>query len=263
MRFHTRLVFFAVALPGLCVAMAARAGDRGAQERAARKACLSGDYAKGIELLSDLFLDTRDPTHIFNQGRCYEQNSRYGEAIARFREYLRKATKIAPSDRADTEKHIADCQALLAQPEKAAVTPAAPTPVLVPEPPPAEPTVPVARSAQASTTAETARSGRGLRIAGVLCGLVGLVSIGTGIYYYSRARSLSETVNPSPSVQQDGKDAETMQWVFYSVGAAGVVAGTGLFLWGWRSNASTDAPAAAIGPMVGPGLAGLWAQGVF
>jgi hypothetical protein len=44
------------------------------QERAARKACLLGDVRKGTEILADLYLDTKNPTHIYNQGRCFEQN---------------------------------------------------------------------------------------------------------------------------------------------------------------------------------------------
>ncbi|MBN2576985.1 MAG: hypothetical protein JXP73_20655 [Deltaproteobacteria bacterium] len=99
----------------LVTASPARAESREATERAARKARLSGDVTKGVELLSDLSLDTRDPTHIFNQARCFEQNNRCEEAIGRFREYLRKAPGLSPEVRADTEKHIADCQALLGQ----------------------------------------------------------------------------------------------------------------------------------------------------
>jgi hypothetical protein len=93
----------------------AQAAGKESKERAARKACLSGDYAKGVGILSDLFIETEDANYIFNQARCFEQNSRCEEAIGRFREFLRKATAITPADRADTEKHIADCQALLGQ----------------------------------------------------------------------------------------------------------------------------------------------------
>jgi hypothetical protein len=32
-------------------------------------ACLSGDYTKGVAILSELFVDTKDPTYLFNQGR--------------------------------------------------------------------------------------------------------------------------------------------------------------------------------------------------
>jgi hypothetical protein len=42
------------------------------RERQAKKACLSGDYAKGVSILSDLFLETGDATYLCNQGSCYE-----------------------------------------------------------------------------------------------------------------------------------------------------------------------------------------------
>jgi glutamine amidotransferase-like uncharacterized protein len=44
---------------------------------------------------------------LFNQGCCFEQNNRYEEAIARFREYLRKATDASAADKAVVVKHIA------------------------------------------------------------------------------------------------------------------------------------------------------------
>ena len=71
----------------------ALAASRQAQELTARTSCLSGDYAKGVAILSELFVDTKDATYIFNQGRCFEQNSRYQDAIARFQEYLRAGKK--------------------------------------------------------------------------------------------------------------------------------------------------------------------------
>ena len=70
-------------------------------------ACLSGDYTKGVAILSELFVDTKDPTYLFNQGRCFEQNRRYEDAVARFEEYLRIAEgKLDAADRAAAEKHI-------------------------------------------------------------------------------------------------------------------------------------------------------------
>jgi hypothetical protein len=71
-----------------------------AQERAARKACLKGDYGKGVDILADLFVDTKDPTYIFNQGRCFEQNRRYEDAIGRFEEYLRRPGQLRDGSRA-------------------------------------------------------------------------------------------------------------------------------------------------------------------
>jgi len=108
------LCFIPIALLLLTAEPSLAAGKQ-AQERAARKACLSGDYNKGVTILAELFVDTKDPTFIFNQGRCFEQNSMYKEAISRFEEYLRiPGGHLDAADRAETEKHIGDCKARLA-----------------------------------------------------------------------------------------------------------------------------------------------------
>ena len=103
-----------------------------------------------------------------------------------------------------------------------------------------------------------------MRIAGIACGAVGLASIGTAIYFYTRATSLSDTIttsgSPSAGDYQSGKTAQTMQWVFYSVGAAALATGSVLYYLGWR--AAEPRPTALI-PMVGPSFAGLSAKGAF
>jgi len=263
----------------LLTAPFAQAAGREAKERAARKACLSGDYAKGVEILSDLFIDTKDANFIFNQARCFEQNNRCEEAVSRFREYLRKASGLSAEDKADTEKHIADCQALMGtkaapEPRTEAATPApAPTaPIAVPSPPLAVPPVAVASPATpapesiAVATTPSANPGRGLRIAGIACGVVGVASVGAGIYYYTQAKSYSDKVSgqtiPNPSDESAGKNAQTMQWVFYSAGAAAIATGTVMYMLGWQA-ADAGHPSASIAPMLGPGLAGISAQGAF
>jgi hypothetical protein len=101
---------------------------------------MTGDVARGVALLADLYIDTEDPTYIYNQGRCYEQNSRCAEAIDRFREYLRKATKAKAEDRADAERHMVECEALIDKKQ--------PKPLLPPLPEPA-PSLPVPSPAAA------------------------------------------------------------------------------------------------------------------
>jgi len=83
------------------------------QEREARTACLAGDYAKGIAILSELFVATQKPVLIYNQGRCFEQNHRYEDAIARFQEYLRVGQRLSKAEQSDARKHIADCEDLM------------------------------------------------------------------------------------------------------------------------------------------------------
>jgi hypothetical protein len=48
-----------------------------AREKAAREASLAGDFGQGVDLLAELLVETKDPTHAYNQGRCFEQNRRY------------------------------------------------------------------------------------------------------------------------------------------------------------------------------------------
>lgn len=250
----------AVSLPGQ-----AGAAQLQAQERAAKKACMTGDPATGVAILADLFMDTGDPTFIYNQGRCYEQNNRCEDAIARFREYVRKATNASAAERNDVDKHIADCQALLAQ--SPTLAPGA-TAAVAPVPsPPVLTTLPGPPNQAVAASAPPARNvGRGLRIAGITTGAVGLASIGTGIYFYTRAVSYSNKVAKqparNPSDESAGRTAETMQWVFYSIGGAAVATGVVLYVLG-QPSAQAAGPVATIAPLVGPGVAGLSAQGAF
>jgi hypothetical protein len=83
------VAFVLIALAAVPAFAASKQASKQAQERTARKACLGGDYNRGVNILADLFVTTKDPTYIFNQGRCFEQNHRYEDAISRFEEYLR------------------------------------------------------------------------------------------------------------------------------------------------------------------------------
>jgi hypothetical protein len=293
----------------LAFAPAARAAGKGAHEdaneeakvRAARKACLSGNYKKGVEILSDLFVTTEDPVFIYNQGRCFEQSGRCEEAINRFREYLRKAKKTSVDAKADAEKHIADCKVLMKEtssgdapgpkpetvtekveapkPEQVVLIATKPEPkpeLTTPLPPKPESTVATSGGPSVGTTqvvtstahepAQTSSPGRGLRIAGITCGAVGVASIATGVYFYTRARSYSDKVSnqfdPAPSDDSAGKNAETMQWVFYGIGGAAIATGTVLYILGWK-EADSRRPRASVAPLLAPGLAGISAQGTF
>jgi hypothetical protein len=167
------------------------------------------------------------------------------------------------------------------------VVPSAPpptTPELAPSPPPpavstvAEPVAPapitapvivpevtVAEPARPSPALETTSPGRGLRTAGIVCGAAGLASIATAVYFYSHAVTLSDRVSTSNAPDSDyqaGKNAETMQWVFYSIGVGALATGSILYYMGWTSSAG-DKTTTSVAPMLGPGLAGLSAGGTF
>src|SRR5664279_1617332 len=110
MAHRTYLLIYAVTfVSALIVSRDGQAESYGVKEREARTACLAGDYTLGVRLLSELFVSSKDPGFIYNQARCFEQNRRYDDAIGRFHEYLRAGKNLDAAEKADAEKHIADC----------------------------------------------------------------------------------------------------------------------------------------------------------
>jgi tetratricopeptide (TPR) repeat protein len=234
-----------------------------AKERAARKACLTGEAVAGVAILTDLYLDTKDPTHLFNQGRCFEQNRRYEDAIGRFREYLEKAKNLSAEDTADTNRHIAKCESYLRQePEGKAVKPEAPT---------AAPTVatekaPISERQRVepmvlSATPSSGRPGGGLRAAGAVVGAVGVAGVVTGLILNLKVNSMSSDVEAD---WNSGKNStrqsyKTIGWAAYGAGAACVVGGALLYYLGWQRGEH----GASIVPAVGPDMAAALLVGAF
>jgi hypothetical protein len=252
--------------------LAAGKTTRADKERTARKACLSGDWAKGIDILADLFVDTRDPTYIFNQGRCLEQNHRYDDAIERFREFLRtgETQTLKSEDKESAEKHIAACKETLAA-QGVATEPVGPlvpppiTPVVVPPPAPA-PEEPAPIVVQTDAAKPTGKAGSGLRIAGIVTAAFGLAAAGAGLAFNLVANNtvgdMEKTLNGYATKKSDHDTYVTLSWVGYGVGAACLVTGAVLYGIGLkaRSRSSTQVD---LMPAVGPGQAGVAFTGVF
>jgi hypothetical protein len=89
------------------------------REVQARKDCLTGKVESGVALLAELYAVTTNANFLYNQARCYEQNARPEDAINHFREYLRVAKDIGAEEKADVDKHIAECRALVAERQRA------------------------------------------------------------------------------------------------------------------------------------------------
>jgi hypothetical protein len=258
-------IAFATVLGAAGPALAITKTDRRAKENEAREACLDGNYTGGVAILSKLFVETKDMTYIFNQGRCFEQNQRYQDAIARFREYLR-AGRNSPdaAGQAEAERHIADCQEMLAQEH---ASPATPPPVSAS--PPATP----AASEPAPTpgpaivgrpTAEPAAtaSEAGLRTGGVVVAAVGVAALGTGVALNLKANSATEAMYSTNGYTQDSdrKTYTTLAWVGYGVGAACLATGAVLYTVGLRARGGSNV---ALVPAVGPTFAGAALAGGF
>jgi len=284
---HAYLISLVIPLSWAFASAPVHAASRQARERAARKACLVGDYVKGVSILSDLFLDTKDPNLIYNQGRCLEQNRRYEDAIARFQEYLRVATKASADDKAEAEKHIAACQALLAKQAGQVALPSAsglpatgataPQSAPAPQPPvqwlpmPAQPPVMLVQPAPAAGTLQqpppAPAPGLGLRTAGITTAAVGAAALVAGIIVNVKVNGMASDMETtpggySPGKESDRKSYEALGWAGYGVGAACVATGVVLYFLGLRAAWRSSSPVALV-PALAPGQAGARVTGAF
>jgi hypothetical protein len=263
-------VFALVVIPTPATAAGRRGSEKKqAEERAARKACLTGDYAKGVSILSDLFIDTHNPTYVFNQGRCFEQNRRYEDAIARFDEYLHLPdANLSPEDRAAAETRIANCKDKL-PPDHATSTPTAPQtivePSVVTRPDPAPPTEPTPAQSVVVKHNTKSSDGSGLRVTGIVLGSVGVVALAGGILLNLKANSMvndwKKMVSYTDSQSNTQRTYKTLSYVGYGVGAACLATGAILFGIGLRGH--SDANDIALLPNVGPDHAGAVLAGGF
>jgi len=224
-----RGIAIVIVLSGLGARGAAAAASD-PRELEAKTACLGGHADRGIELLAQLFAETNDPTYIYNQGRCFEQNGRAPEAITRFREYLRKTPGLADADRAEVQAHIAQLQA--------------PGPPPTPAPAAAVPaSAPPAPVADTSAPAVSTDAGHRWRVAGIATGAAGAAFVLGGVYMGLRARALADDVTTDANngvyargKYDDGQRAATLQWVGYGVGVAALLGGGAMCWWGVKQK---------------------------
>ena len=267
----------------------ARAQAADPRETLSRSECLAGRFQAGVDLLAQMFAETGDVNYIYNQGRCYEQNGKFSEAILRFREFLRKAKDLSAEERAEVNGHIAECKAMKAEQDSPAM-PAAAVPVTPPPPaaaPPLEAPAPAATSTSAPTAVtavpipagvvETApgrpsadNRGASLRTAGIVIGSVGAAALITGVIFSIETHSLSNDVTSdaaqrsfSRTTYDRGQLFEDLQWVGYGVGAAALAGGVVLYYLGYRTAQSSASDSVSLLPVILPGGTGAVVQGSF
>ena len=269
-----RVELFYVFLATLLAFPAVGATSKETKERAAKKACLMGNTEKGVEILVDLYIDTQDLTYIFNQGRCFEQNQRYEDAIGRFREYLIKGTELSRLEKADAERHITVCNSYLDKREATGVSSAAgpaPStatgastggPALAPVVAAAPPTIAAPFATTASPEVGTRRlsstsrasNGSGLRIAGLTTAAVGVAAVVAGVFLNLEGNNISRDLEKENNYSRDRdstrKNYQTLAWVGYGVGAACILSGTVMYVVGWKQGRSSSAKRLALTPVV-------------
>jgi hypothetical protein len=258
-----RLLAAGAACAWLLAIAPAQAQQADTRETRARADCLAGRFQAGVDLLAQLFAETGNANYIYNQGRCYEQNGRQNEAILRFREYLRTAKNLSAGERGEVNGHVAECQAELDK--RLAPPPPAPSPPPVPQV--GDDTGPNQGGDVVATQSGSSEGGGRLRIAGIVTGAVGAAAVVTGVIFGVMAQSIANEVTADDvhhtydrSKDDRGKLFETLQWVSYGLGAAGIVTGGVLYYLGYRAPASSSV---SLLPVLLPGGTGAVVQGRF
>jgi tetratricopeptide (TPR) repeat protein len=120
----------------------AAAAPRDRREMAAREAFAAGHYQDALDIYVKLYAEKLHPNFLRNIGRCYQNLGDPDKAISSFREYLRKARKLAPGERDEIEGYIREMQQLQQTRAAAASPPVEPRPTdpapLTPAPPPVQ-----------------------------------------------------------------------------------------------------------------------------
>lgn len=234
----------------------------------ARIACLAGDWQKGVRLLAEVYVATKEPTWLYNQGRCYQQSNQGPMAITRFRDYLRVAPPESPLV-AKAKAYIAEIEGDMKKNEPApAPAPApAPGPTIVVQPAPVQvTTMPAAVVTSPSPAEAPPQRSFAARAATVSLLGVGALGLGLGVFSSLKVSSLQSEAQ-SGSVPADQLDAhrseasryETLQWVGYGVGAAALV-GAGV-VYGLSGRRGSDAAASTSARADRGHLSALWTRG--
>jgi hypothetical protein len=230
------------------------------------------DYCtfKPFGALGDLFVETDDAAYVYNQGRCFEQNHRWNDAIDRFKEYLRKVPDLQATEKASVESHISDCQveqAKLAPPSAAPTATPAPAPLSAAAVPPPRSAETVNLMATPTSPAVEQHFGARLRTAGIVTASVGVLALAGGLVCNVQANSLAKDLSGTTYDRSKASTRDTyvtFMWVGYGTGVAALAAGATLFFLGGRSGTTADtSPTVSLIPALGPGLTSLSLRGSY
>jgi hypothetical protein len=219
----------ALVVPPALVQAAPRTREQ--READARRACAAGKVDQGIEILADLYAADSHPNYIYNQARCYQQNGKPEQAIARFREYLRVATDASPAVREKVERFIAELEGERpARPAPPPLREPAPRP-MAPPPAPVSTTNIVTDRLPPAPPART--SSPALRAAAAVFGVAGGLSLVGALVAGAKVSSLEKAVEDAEPGRFDvdqlasqGRTAhryETLQWIGYAGAGAGLL----------------------------------------
>ncbi len=219
-------------------------------------------HAEAIDLYLKAYTVVPLPTLLSNVGTEYQQINKPVEALKYFCLYLEKDPTGPLATYATSQAKVLEIQLGNTGVDDATVCKPA-------EPPPPDPEPTPTPEAPATPPADR---GKGMKVAGLVTGGVGLVSLGLGFYFGAKAQSISDDIsshtNPDDpwrddirDYQDQGQRYENLQIVTLVAGGVLVVAGGFLYLRG-RSK-SSSAERVTVAPSATPSSVGLVFGGAF
>jgi hypothetical protein len=216
----------------------------------------SSSWKDALPIWAELYGLAGKPLDLWNAAVCQYHLAVSGQAtpeqaLALLQQY-RDSPNVPPEKKAKAQRY-ADEMIALEQRQGAAAP--APQPVPPPAPRPAE-TVTVVPVASPPAAAHQEQGPR-FRVAAWTAAGVGAAALIAGVYFSVRTHSLDNQVTNEPTfVAADdsaGRDAHTLQFVMYGVGAAALATAGILYYVG---SPHGESPSVAFAPAAGPGHAG-------
>jgi hypothetical protein len=245
-------ILVAVAAPSVRAADAAGDADQETALREKANALMaSSNWADALPIWAQLYGSAGKPLDLWNAAVCQYHRAQAGQAtpdqaLALLRQY-HDAPGVPDEKRAKAQRYIDDMTALnerkpaTSPPPAASPKPDAVVVVASPQTPPAPPT-------EASSP---------LRTAAWITGGVGAAALLTGVYFTVRTHSLDSSVTTAPKFNvgddNSGRQAETLQFVMYGIGAAAVATAGVLY---YLASSRHETSSVAFLPAAGPSQAG-------
>ena len=219
-----RRLAFVAALIAVRSAAAEPSGDdlerARAADRSARAHYDAREYAAAIADYQSAFDALADPLFLFDIAQAYRQLHDCDRALAHYRRYL--DARPDADNRPKVEQFIAEMTAC-ATPQPAAPTPP-PAPRSEPPPPPPSPS-----------------PSRSLELAGIATAALGVVLVGTGIYFSVEARGDATQLEAAcargcagsavAEIDRAGRDANHDAITTYALGGTALAGGAAMVLW--------------------------------
>jgi len=218
---------------------------------AAEAAKERGDYAFSARKYLAAYQEFPHPEFLFNVGEVYRLAGDKQQAIEYFQKYL----ALDPNGRgaASARTHI-DALTAAIEIEQAEVRPHTDEELsrTAAASKPSATDRPTVKSAPARPTP---RPGGRLRIAGATSGAVGVVALGTSLFFGLRARSLADQASDvdvyDPGLDDRGETAERTMLITAVIGTVALGAGVALYFLGRRIDAA-DRPSLTVSPLLTP-----------